>query len=66
MWTSEGDVAFIHGRAHRESTMALSPQTVLSAALSRHAIDVAKGERGDFGTGSDCCKRDLTEGVPPP
>ena len=65
IWTREGDVAFINGRAQPNAAKALSPQTALSAALPRHAIDVDKGERGGFATVNDCYKRDWTEGDPP-
>jgi hypothetical protein len=63
MWTVEGGTAFIHKLAHREDAKALSPGTVLSAALFRHVIDVDKVDLVDFGTGDDGYKRDWMEEV---
>lgn len=65
MWTVEGGVAFIHKLAHRESAKPLSPGSVLSAALFRHAIDVDRVAMVDFGTGDDPYKRDWMEQVRP-
>ncbi|MEW9856946.1 GNAT family N-acetyltransferase [Novosphingobium sp. M1R2S20] len=65
MWTVEGGTAFIHKLAHRESAKALSPGSVLSAALFRHVIDVDKVDMVDFGTGDDAYKRDWMEQVRP-
>jgi hypothetical protein len=65
MWTVEGGTAFIHKLAHREEAKALSPGTVLSAALFRHVIDDDKVAVVDFGTGDDGYKRDWMEEVRP-
>ena len=65
MWTVEGGVAFIHKLAHRESARALSPGSVLSAALFRHAIDEDRVHAIDFGTGDDPYKRDWMEQARP-
>lgn len=65
MWTVEGGTAWIHKLAHRESAKALSPGSVLSAALFRHVIDIDKVDLVDFGTGDDPYKRDWMEIVRP-
>ena len=65
MWTVEGGTAWIHKLAHRESAKALSPGSVLSAALFRHVIDIDKVDLVDFGTGDDPYKRDWMESVRP-
>ena len=65
MWTVEGNTAFIHKLAHRESAKPLSPGSVLSAALFRHVIDVDGVDLVDFGTGNDGYKRDWMEEVRP-
>jgi CelD/BcsL family acetyltransferase involved in cellulose biosynthesis len=65
LWTVEGGTAFIHKLAHREDARALSPGTVLSAALFRQVIDGDKVALVDFGTGDDPYKRDWMEDVRP-
>lgn len=65
MWSVEGGTAFIHKLAHREEAKAVSPGSVLSAALFCHAIDVDKVALIDFGTGDDPYKRDWMEEVRP-
>lgn len=65
LWTVEGGTAFIHKLAHREDAKALSPGSVLSAALFRHVIDMDKVHTVDFGTGDDSYKRDWMEVVRP-
>ncbi|MEZ5737505.1 MAG: GNAT family N-acetyltransferase [Novosphingobium sp.] len=65
MWTVEGNTAFIHKLAHRETAKPLSPGSVLSAALFRHVIDVDRVSTVDFGTGNDGYKRDWMEDVRP-
>ncbi|PNU05044.1 hypothetical protein A8V01_04215 [Novosphingobium guangzhouense] len=61
MWTVEGGTAFIHKLAHRESGKALSPGSVLTAALMRHVMEVDGVSLIDFGTGDDPYKRDWME-----
>lgn len=61
VWTVEGGTAFIHKLAHRENARALSPGTILSAALFRHVIDRDRVTLIDFGTGDDAYKRDWME-----
>ncbi len=65
VWTVEGGTAFIHKLAYREDAKALSPGSVLSAALFRHAIETDKVEIVDYGTGDEAYKRDWTEEVRP-
>ena len=65
MWTIEGNTAFIHKLAHKEEARPLSPGSVLSAALFRHAIDRDKVDLVDFGTGNDSYKRDWTDEARP-
>ncbi len=60
-WTVEDGVAWIHKLAHRESARALSPGTVLTAALMQRVIDQDRVELVDFGTGDDRYKRDWME-----
>jgi len=57
-WTVEDGTAFIHKLAHVEDSQKASPGTLLSAALFRHAIEVDRVCRIDFGTGNDAYKRD--------
>ena len=61
LWTIEGGTAFIHKLAHRDDAKAMSPGTVLSAALFAHAIDRDQVAQIDFGTGDDPYKRDWME-----
>jgi len=63
MWTVEHGTAWIHKLAHREDSRALSPGTVLSAALFERVIDGDGVELIDFGTGDDGYKRDWMEDV---
>lgn len=65
MWSVEGNTAFIHKLAHRESARALSPGSVLTAALFRHALDTDRVALVDFGTGDDAYKRDWMNAVRP-
>jgi predicted N-acyltransferase len=60
-WTVEGQTAYIHKLAHRESAKPLSPGTTLTAALLEHVIDRDGVELVDFGTGDDAYKRDWME-----
>ncbi len=61
VWTVEGGTAFIHKLAHAEDARALSPGTVLSAALFEQVIDRDRVDLVDFGTGDDPYKRDWME-----
>jgi hypothetical protein len=60
-WTVEDGTAYIHKLAHRESARALSPGTILTAALLEHVIDRDRVALVDFGTGDDGYKRDWME-----
>lgn len=60
-WSVDGTSAFIHKLAYRASAAALSPGTVLSAALAAHVIDKDRVEMIDFGTGDDPYKKDWME-----
>lgn len=64
-WTVEGGTAWIHKLAHLETAKALSPGTVLSAALFEQVIDRDGVALVDFGTGDDPYKRDWMETVRP-
>jgi CelD/BcsL family acetyltransferase involved in cellulose biosynthesis len=65
LWTVEARTAFIHKLAHLEEARALSPGSVLSAAMFAHAIDRDRVAMIDFGTGNDAYKRDWMEDVRP-
>lgn len=65
LWTVEGGTAYIHKLAHLETARNLSPGSVLSAALFRHAIDTDGVDLVDFGTGDDPYKRDWMNEVRP-
>jgi hypothetical protein len=58
LWLVENGTAWIHKLAYDEAYKTLSPGTILSEAMFRHAIDVDRVERIDFGTGDDPYKRD--------
>jgi hypothetical protein len=61
LWLVEEGTAWIHKLAYREDARALSPGTVLSMAMFRHALDEDKVERIDYGTGDEPYKRDWME-----
>ena len=58
LWLVEGGVATIHKLAYAEEARELSPGTVLSVEMFRHALAVDKVHRIDFGTGDDGYKAD--------
>jgi hypothetical protein len=58
LWLVEGGTAWIHKLAYREDSKSLSPGTVLSMAMFRHALDEDKVKRIDYGTGDEAYKRD--------
>lgn len=58
LWLVEDGTAWIHKLAYREDSQALSPGTVLSMAMFRHALDEDKVKRIDYGTGDEPYKRD--------
>jgi CelD/BcsL family acetyltransferase involved in cellulose biosynthesis len=53
LWLVEGGQAWIHKLAYVESMRDLSAGTLLSVEMFRHALDVDRVERIDFGTGDD-------------
>ena len=57
-WTVDRDTATIHKLAYRDEAHALSPGTVLSAAMFRAAIEQDQVALIDYGTGDDNYKRD--------
>jgi Acetyltransferase (GNAT) domain len=64
-WSVDDGVAYIHKLAHVSGHDALSPGTLLTHALFRHAFDVDRVRRIDFGTGDDGYKRDWMEASAP-
>lgn len=62
-WTVDGNTAYIHKLAHRQSMNKFSPGTTLTAAMFERVIDIDKVSRVDFGTGDDPYKRDWMEEV---
>lgn len=65
MWLCENGIATIHKLAHRRSADALSPGTVLTAAMVRHIIAADRPAIIDFGTGDDAYKADWMEQARP-
>ncbi|MCU0729297.1 MAG: GNAT family N-acetyltransferase, partial [Sphingopyxis sp.] len=60
-WSCDTGVAYIHKLAHVAGHDNLSPGTLLTHALFRHAFDIDRVRRIDFGTGDDGYKRDWME-----
>ena len=58
LWLVENKVATIHKLAYAEDAKAMSPGTILSMAMFRHAIDQDRVDMIDYGTGDDAYKRD--------
>lgn len=58
LWTVDHGRAIIHKLAYRDDAAAMSPGTLLSAALFRHAIDADHVASISYGTGDDGYKRD--------
>lgn len=65
LWSVEGGIAYIHKLAYAKDAKALSPGSVLSAAMFEHVIDRNGVEMIDFGTGDDPYKRDWMESQRP-
>jgi len=63
LWTVESGTAYIHKLSHTGESAALSPGTVLSAALFERVIDHDRVSRIDFGTGDDGYKPDWMESI---
>jgi|KBSSwiStaDraftv2_1062776.scaffolds.fasta_scaffold21672_3 CelD/BcsL family acetyltransferase involved in cellulose biosynthesis len=58
LWLVENGIATIHKLAHREEAQALSPGSILSAAMFRHVIERDKVDLINFGTGDEPYKKD--------
>ena len=58
LWLVENGTATIHKLAYAEEAKKLSPGTILSMAMFRHALDVDRVETIDFGLGDDSYKAD--------
>lgn len=58
LWTVEGGEAIIHKLAYAEDSKALSPGTILSEAMFRHALDEDRVSAIDYGTGDEAYKAD--------
>lgn len=58
LWTVDHGRAIIHKLAYREEAAPMSPGTLLSAAMFRHAIDTDHVQTISYGTGDDGYKRD--------
>ena len=58
LWTVERGIAYIHKLAQRRDADALSPGSVLTQRMMRHAIDTDRVAVVDFGTGDEAYKRD--------
>jgi hypothetical protein len=64
-WLVENGTATIHKLAYVEAAKALSPGTILSVAMFRHAIDVDRVALIDFGLGDDAYKADWMDRCEP-
>ena len=64
-WSIDESSGYIHKLAHLQSHDHLSPGTVLSATLFKHAIDETCVKMIDFGTGNERYKRDWMEATRP-
>lgn len=58
LWLVENGEATIHKLAYREDAKALSPGTILSMHMFRHALDEDHVGRIDYGTGDEAYKAD--------
>jgi CelD/BcsL family acetyltransferase involved in cellulose biosynthesis len=61
LWLTEGRLATIHKLAYAEAAQSLSPGTVLSMAMFRHALDIDRVNGIDFGLGDEPYKADWME-----
>jgi CelD/BcsL family acetyltransferase involved in cellulose biosynthesis len=53
LWTVSNRVAYIHKLAYDSDLRELSPGTLLSREMFRHAIDIDGVSKIDYGTGDD-------------
>jgi CelD/BcsL family acetyltransferase involved in cellulose biosynthesis len=58
LWLVENGEATIHKLAYAEYAKAMSPGTILGMAMFRHAIDVDRVQRIDYGNGDEAYKAD--------
>jgi CelD/BcsL family acetyltransferase involved in cellulose biosynthesis len=58
LWLVENGEATIHKLAYTEAAKAMSPGTILSEAMFRHALDEDRVRVIDYGTGDDAYKQD--------
>ncbi len=65
LWTVENATAYIHKLAHRASAQALSPGSILTAAMFAHVIDKDHVRSIDFGTGNDAYKAEWMDTATP-
>lgn len=65
LWLVENGTATIHKLAYDEAAKALSPGSLLSAAMFRHAIDEDRVGRIDYGTGDEPYKADWMDAKRP-
>lgn len=61
LWLTEGGLASIHKLAYAEDAKELSPGTVLTMEMFRHALDVDRVHSIDFGLGDDAYKADWVD-----
>jgi len=61
LWLVENAIATIHKLAYTEASKALSPGTILSVEMFRHALDIDHVRSIDFGLGDDPYKADWME-----
>lgn len=61
LWLVENGEATIHKLAYAEEAKAMSPGTILSEAMFRHALDRDRVRAIDYGTGDDSYKQDWME-----
>jgi CelD/BcsL family acetyltransferase involved in cellulose biosynthesis len=61
LWLVENGEATIHKLAYAEAAKALSPGTILSAAMFRHVLDRDRVRRIDYGNGDEPYKSDWME-----
>ena len=65
LWLVENGTAWIHKLAYAEDAKGLSPGTLLSLAMFRHAIDEDHVARIDYGTGNEAYKAEwMDEAIP--
>ena len=58
LWLVENQEATIHKLAYREDSKEMSPGTILSMTMFRHALDEDRVARIDYGTGDEPYKAD--------